>query len=175
MLNNELFISVIILILLLIVIFIIFLDFTNFLRGQPPFLPSSNREIKRILSIYDFDKKDRVVDLGSGDGRILIKLAKLGINSVGYEINPILTAYSKASIKILGYSNQAIVIQKNYLKADFSKHNVFIIYGINKIMPKIEKKLIKEAKEGSVVISNKFTFPNLKYSKNINSTYLYKL
>jgi len=175
MLIGELIFSIIILILLIIFIFIIFSDFLNFFKGQPPFLPSSKWEINRILSIYDFKKNDKVLDLGSGDARILIMLAKLGIKSVGYEINPFLVFYSRTIIKIQGCSHLIKIHRKNYLKADFSKHDVYVIYGIIRIMPKLEKKLVKEAKRGTVVICNKFTLPTLKHIKNIDSTYLYQL
>jgi len=172
---GEFIFSIIILVLLLVFIFITFSDFLNYFKGQPPFLPSSKWEINRILSIHDFKKNDKVVDLGSGDARILIKLAKLGIKSVGYEVNPFLAFYSRAIIRIQGHSDMIKIHRKNYLKADFSKNNVFIVYGITSIMPKLEKKLVKEAKKGTVVLCNKFTFPTLKHTKNIDSTYLYRL
>lgn len=175
MLIGELVFYVVVLILLISVVFIFFSDFLNFFKGYPPFLPSSKLEINNILSIHNFKKSDNIVDLGSGDARILIRLAKLGVKSVGYETKPLLVFYSRALIRVKGYSDMIIIHRKNYLNEDLSKHNVFIIYGIARIMPKLESKLLNEAEKGAVVICNKFTFPKTKHAKNIDSTYLYRL
>lgn len=128
-----------------------------------------------MLSIYHIRKEDRVVDLGSGDARILIKLAERGVRSHGYETNPLLVFLSKILIRSKKLSQHIKIFRQDLLKADLSSYNVFLVYGIRQLMPKLEEKLLKEAPKGSVIISNKFTFPNLEYKKNFSTTYLYKL
>lgn len=166
--------SLIIFFIVTIIVFTLFVDLLNFFFNRAPFLPSNKKALKSMLDIYKFKDNDRVVDLGSGDARILTKLAKKNVKSHGYEIDPFLVWFSRLKVRLLGLENLVTIEEKDFLKGDFSSFNVFIIYGIKGMMPKVESKLLQEADKGSVVISNKFTFKNLKHVRSINNVHLYK-
>jgi hypothetical protein len=107
----------------------------------------------------------RAVDLGSGDGRILVAFAEKGIAIDGYEINPLLVIYSYFLIKKRGLGKYAHVYWKSLWRVDLSQYDVIVVYGIPYIMEALEKKIQKEAKKEVRVISNMYTFPNLKRVK----------
>lgn len=66
-----------------------------------PYAPSDEDKIQRMLSLARAAKGDRAVDVGSGDGRVVIALAKIGAHATGYEVNPILYLISKIGLMVI--------------------------------------------------------------------------
>jgi cyclopropane fatty-acyl-phospholipid synthase-like methyltransferase len=138
-----------------------------------PFATLAQNRIDTMIKLLKLKKGDKVVDLGSGDGRIVIGFAKLGIEAHGYEINPILVAWSRFKIRQLGLENKAVIHFKSYWSENLSKFNAVTLYGIAHMMPRLEKKLKKELKPKSKIVSNYFSFPNLKPVKEENRVKYY--
>ncbi len=84
-------------------------------------------EIEAILEFVGDDKGSNIVDLGSGDGSILVELAKNGFSPTGYEINKLLYFVSLIKIYFQKQSSNIIVLRKNFWEEDLSKHDVIII------------------------------------------------
>ena len=137
-----------------------------------PFEPSRDDRIKTILKLASPRKKDKIVDLGSGDGRIVIAFAEKGYESHGYEINPWLVLYSIINSKIKRVKNAHFHLG-NFWNKNLSKYNTIILFQIGYIMPNLEKKIKKECKAKTKIVSNKWTFPNLKPVKKENNVKLY--
>lgn len=133
-----------------------------------PFAPLGKERIKAMFELLEIKKGKKLVDLGSGDGRIVLEASRKNLQAFGYEINPILYLISKIKLK-----NKGKVLLKNYWKQDLSKYEYVTIYGVTYIMPALEKKLLNELSPGSKVVTNHFKFPNWKYSKKLNDVYLY--
>ena len=70
-------------------------------RG-PFYVPTRRKYVPRIIAMLDLKAGDKVVDLGSGDGRLVIALAEAGAEAHGFEHNPLLVMRSKKSIKKRG-------------------------------------------------------------------------
>ncbi|MDQ3098752.1 MAG: hypothetical protein M3Q44_03330 [bacterium] len=122
----------------------------------------------------DLHNDDVVVDLGSGDGSIIIKIAEDGFVCHGYEINLFLVIYTWIRIYKRGLQRQAFVHWGNMWKVDCSKFTVVIIYGFPTIMKDLEKKLQTELQVNARVISNSFQFPVWKNSQALDEIFLYK-
>ena len=114
-----------------------------------------------------------VVDLGAGEGRLMIALAKAGATVHGYEINPFLVAKAKENIKKVGLENEVFIFCKNLWKQDLKEFDAVAIYPMGHMMKKLEKKFENELKPGTKVVSNYFTFPNWKPARAENNVYLY--
>jgi len=143
-----------------------------FLFGAP-FEPTSEKKIKKMIRLSKVKKGDKAVDLGSGDGRIVIALAKQGAEAHGYEINPFLVLISRYRIKKVGLKGKAFIHWKNFWNVDFKKYDVVMLFQFKTIMDKLEKKLKKELKPGSRVVSYYWKFPKWKNSNKIENIYLY--
>src|SRR5487761_1104611 len=74
----------------LVILILITLCFCVVLLFGAPYLPTLKPQIKGIIDLAELQTGDTVLELGCGDGRVLIAMARAGINSVGYELNPIL-------------------------------------------------------------------------------------
>lgn len=140
-----------------------------------PFAPLADNRIQTMIKLLKLKKGDKLADLGSGDGRIVIAFAKLGIESHGYEINPLLVAWSRLRIRKLGLQKKAIIHFKDFWLQDLSSFNAVTLYGIAHIMGRLEKKLKKQLKPGSKIAANYFQFPDLKPLKKENKVWYYRI
>ncbi len=143
-----------------------------FLFGAP-FEPSHKKQFDEIIKFADAKKGDRIAELGSGDGRIVIELAKKGAIVHGFEINPLLILYSKVRIKKLGLQKNAIIHWKSFWKTSLNNYNTIIIFQFHTIMRRLENKIKKEAKKNTKIISSIWEFPALKPIKKSEDVYLY--
>ena len=143
-----------------------------FLFGAP-FEPTSNKKIKKMIKLARIKKGDKAVDLGSGDGRIVIALAKAGAEAHGYEINPFLVLLSRRKIKKAGLKGRAFIHWKNFWNINFRRYNLVMLFQFHTIMDKLRKKLEKELKPKSRIVSYYWKFPKWKPIKKIENIYLY--
>ena len=143
-----------------------------FLFGAP-FEPTSEKKLKKMIKLARVRKGDRAVDLGSGDGRIVIALAREGAEAHGYEINPFLVLLSRYKIKKAGLKGKAFIHWKNFWKSNFRKYNIVMLFQFHTIMERLGKKLRKELKPKSRIVSYYWKFPNWRPSKKIENIRLY--
>jgi len=107
-----------------------------------------------MLELAGVTKDDRVVDLGSGDGRILLAASgTYGCRSVGYEIDPALVGESRARIRDRGLGALAVVEDQNLFEADLSSFSVVTLYLGEKINSRLLPQLLK-LKPGSRIVSH---------------------
>lgn len=139
-----------------------------------PYVPTTKNKVGEIINLADIGPGDKLLDLGSGDGRIVIAAARKGVQAEGFELNPILVWISRRRIKKVGLSGKAEIHFKSFWKADFSKYDVVTLFGIEKIMKPLEQKLLSELKPEGKAASFVYQFPNWKPVKSENSIYLYK-
>ena len=128
----------------------------------PPFMPTPMSIIKELIQIANISKKDIVIDLGSGDGRMLIYAARQGATAKGWEINPFLILWTRLVVYRYRVGKRVKVYLQNYHKADLSDATVVFLYNLPPHMPKLEQKLQKDLQKGTTIISYKFTLPTLK-------------
>ncbi len=142
-------------------------------RG-PFYVPTKRRYLPRIIGMLDLKSGEKVVDLGSGDGRLVAAFAEVGVEAHGYEHNPLLVMYSKQAFKKQRLKGKAFVHMRNFWDADLSSFDGVVVYGIPYIMSRLEEKLRKELKPGARVVSNAFPFPNWEPIAKEKTIYLYR-
>jgi 16S rRNA A1518/A1519 N6-dimethyltransferase RsmA/KsgA/DIM1 with predicted DNA glycosylase/AP lyase activity len=124
-----------------------------------PWLPVRKQDIEAALDLVVINPSDVVIDLGSGDGRLLFAAAEKGASVIGYELNPFMVWLSRRRLKRFG--TRAVIHRKNLLEADLSRATVIYIFGIDSIMPKIVAKLLHEAPRDARIISFAFALDGL--------------
>jgi cyclopropane fatty-acyl-phospholipid synthase-like methyltransferase len=139
-----------------------------------PFVPSSWERLDSMVELADAKPGEKSIDLGSGDGRVVIALAKLGVMAFGYEVDPELVKKALNNIKEANLDGNAFIICTNYWEENLSEYDLITIYGITSIMPRLEEKLKKELKPGARVVSNFFTFPSWDPAVEKGDVYVYQ-
>jgi 16S rRNA A1518/A1519 N6-dimethyltransferase RsmA/KsgA/DIM1 with predicted DNA glycosylase/AP lyase activity len=157
---------------LVIGLFIIIISFTFVLLIGAPFLPTLNSQIQDIFKLLDLRPGDLLIELGSGDGKILRAAAKRGIISVGYEANPLLVLYSW--LLSWRYRKLIIIHWKNFWHVSIASADGVYVFLLNPYMKKLERKIISEIKKPIKVVSFTFAFPGRKPIKEINGLRLYE-
>ncbi|MFA5813860.1 MAG: methyltransferase domain-containing protein [Patescibacteria group bacterium] len=136
------------------------------------FAPTPLLDVRKMISLANLSKKDLLLDIGSGDGRIIFEAAKTGAKCVGIEVQPLLAWWSKRKLKRLGLTN-AEIIKGNFWQRSFSDVDILTLFFIPHKMKKLYEKIQNEMKPGSRVISYYFQFPDWQYFKKDDKVYLY--
>jgi protein-L-isoaspartate O-methyltransferase len=137
-----------------------------FLVQGPPYVASDDESTAGMLKMVKHYKPQRILDMGSGDGKLIILLAGQGYQVDGVELNPLLVWRSRRAIKRAGLADKASVRWGNFWTYDSGGYDLVTLYVIKHIMPRLEKKLSAELAPGSIVVSNYFVFPNLQPVKH---------
>lgn len=139
-----------------------------------PFVPSSPDRLEVMMELAAVKPGQKTVDLGSGDGRVVIAMAKAGAEAHGIEINPKLIAEARENIAEEELENKAFIHEMNFWDCNLGQYDIVSVYGITSIMERLEKKCLTEMKPGAKVVSNYFTFPNWTPAQFKKNVYLYK-
>jgi len=137
-----------------------------------PFVPTHNKNLETIFSSIRLPKDALVVDLGSGDGRLLRLAAQKGYRAVGYELNPILVLISRYRLR--NYPEATVHLQ-NFWEADVTQANLVFTFLATKYMKKLNKIIVPQMKKGSYFASYAFEVPDLELLHKKQSVNMYKL
>lgn len=126
--------------------------------GEVPFVPTPIEVVDRMLELAEVKKGDMIYDLGSGDGRIIIRAAKkYGARGVGVEIDPGLVRKSRAQARDEGVEHLVEFREQDALKVDVSPATVVTLYMLPEFNVKLRPILWKQLRPGSRVVSHDFT------------------
>jgi SAM-dependent methyltransferase len=123
-----------------------------------PWLPTLNPQTEAALALADLKPGQTIIDLGSGDGRLLKAAAKRGLNAIGYEINPYM--YLISLIVTFRYRRRVKIHLADFWTAKLPEAEVIYVFLLQKLMTKLEAKLNSELTRPTAVISLAFEIPN---------------
>ena len=131
-----------------------------------PYFPTPISIVEKMLQLGELKAGEKMFDLGSGDGRIVIVAAqKYKADGTGVEFDESLWRQSSDRIKTLGLSNTAHIIHGDLLKQDYSSADLITVYllpvGNEKVTPMLEKQL----KKGTRIVAHDFEFKDWKPEK----------
>ncbi|XP_013370444.1 PREDICTED: protein FAM173B isoform X2 [Chinchilla lanigera] len=124
-----------------------------------PFVPATAKQIENVVKMLRL-RRGSLVDIGSGDGRVVIAAAKEGFTAVGYELNPWLVWYSRYRAWREGVHGSATFYISDLWKVSFSQYSNVVIFGVPQMMPQLERKLELELEDHARVIACRFPFPH---------------
>jgi SAM-dependent methyltransferase len=159
--------------ILLLLALIVVLSFGWVLIRGAPYLPTLRKQIKCAFELADLKPGATIIELGSGDGRVLIAAAKAGLKAVGYELNPLLFIYSR--IRTRRFGKQIKVIFGDFWLASWPRADAIYVFQLSRLMDRVERKIRQEGLENVIVISFAFKFKNLDPIKQKDGVYLYRL
>jgi hypothetical protein len=129
-------------------------------RGVP-FVPLWRYQLQKIQEHIHFDNPEdiRLVDLGSGDGRVLFLFEQLGVRDLtGYEINwwAIFNAWFFGYLK----HSRAKFFNKNFNSISLERFNVAFCYLMPNVLNGLQEKFLRELPPGARIISYAFEITN---------------
>lgn len=153
--------------------FIVVLLFSFVVAFGAPFLPTLSKRVDDAVELLELKKGDTLLELGSGDGRLLKAVAKNGVYAVGYELNPILVLYSK--IYTWRYRKYVSVRWGNYWKSKWPKADAVYVFLLNPYMSKLHNKVTQYSNNRELtVVSFAFQINEKKPNKELSSMFQYK-
>lgn len=130
---------------------------------------------KRSSAVAWLAGQQKVAEIGSGNGEMLLRLAKGNSEVHGYEINPFLVWVSRRRIRKAGLSDRVFAHWQNLWQASFAEYDGIYIYGLPFLLEKLERKLAEELRPGSKVASIAFPFPHWEAAQEEGRVFLYEL
>jgi len=137
-------------------------------RTGGPYVPTPPVVVEAMLKLANVGPKDYVIDLGSGDGRIVLLAAtQYKAGGLGVDIDPELVERANASARKLGVADRVQFKVQDVLVADISRATVMTLYLLPGMMASLQKKLLAELKPGTRIVSHDFTFDRWKPDRTI--------
>lgn len=122
-----------------------------------PFVPTPIEVVDKMLELADIKKGDVLYDLGSGDGRIVIRAAqKYGIRAVGIEVDSLLLAEARKAAQAAGVSHLVQFRAEDALKADISRATVVTLYMLPWFNEAMKPNFKKMLKPGARIVAHDF-------------------
>jgi hypothetical protein len=137
-----------------------------FAQQQPdivvPFVPTPQVTVDEMLRMAGVGPKDFVLDLGSGDGRIVITAAKkFGARGLGVDLDHHLVVQSEEGARQAGVEERAKFIQQDIFKTDLGQATVITMYLLPFIVRRLRPSLLA-LKPGTRIVSHDFDMEDWK-------------
>jgi precorrin-6B methylase 2 len=137
-------------------------------RLDVPYVPTPQNVVDHMLNMAKLTKDDVHIDLGSGDGRIVITAAKRGARSTGIDLNPTRIAEANENAKKAGVADRVTFIQGNLFEMDISKANVLTMYLLQGVNLQLRPRILADLRPGSRVVSHAFTMNEWEADQHAN-------
>ncbi len=135
-----------------------------------PYVPSPPEIVEKMLELAQVDSHDRVYDLGSGDGRIVIMaVQKFGAQAVGIELDEKLYEESSKRIAELGLEQRAKIIHGNMFDSYIRPATVVTLYLLTSVNERLRPVLEKQLRPGTRIVSHDFQVPGWKPEKVVKA------
>jgi tRNA G37 N-methylase Trm5 len=123
-----------------------------------PYVPTPQEVVERMLDLAKVTKDDFVVDLGCGDGRIVVTAAsKYGARGLGVDIDPVRIEEANANAKAAGVTRLVEFKLQDALKTDVSHATVVTTYLLSQSNLKVRPLITRQLKPGSRIVTHSFS------------------
>lgn len=139
-----------------------------------PYVVSENTTLDDLFKLIEVKPGQKTLDMGSGDGRIVIEMARRGAEAYGIEI---IEKYFRRSLWKIAQANlegKAFIHKKDFWDENLSSFDIITIYPMAAIMDELKEKLNLEVRKGAIVVINGFKIPDRKIWKEKGFTFVYK-
>jgi hypothetical protein len=141
---------------------------TELARTGGPFVPTPQAVVDAMLEIAKVGPQDFVVDLGSGDGRIVLTAAqRYHARGLGIDIDPELVKSSNAAADKRGLSSRVSFREQDVLAARIEDATVVTLYLLPGMMHELQSKFTRELRPGTRIVSHDFLFGDWKADREV--------
>lgn len=134
-----------------------------------PYLPTLRTQVEAAFELLNLKKGNTLLELGCGDGKVLVAAAQKGYKAVGVELNPLLFVISW--LRSLPYRGQVRVIWGDYWRVEWPDSDGVFVFLVDKYMPKLDVKMKNYKKP---LASVAFKIPNREITAQKSGVFLYR-
>ncbi|HUQ25321.1 MAG TPA: methyltransferase domain-containing protein [Burkholderiales bacterium] len=126
-------------------------------KNAGPYVPSPQSVVSDMLRYADVSSSDFLIDLGSGDGRIVLTAAKVfGARGFGVEIKEDLVKRANEAAKTQGLADRVKFLKQDLFKTDISQASVITMYLLPDTVNMLKDKLLTELRPGTRIVSHDY-------------------
>ena len=138
---------------------------------EVPFVRTAPQVVDAMLKLAEVRNSDFVIDLGCGDGRIVVAAAqKFGARGRGVDFNPRRIEEARANAREAGVSDRVDFVQGNFFEAGVSDATVVTLYLSSGVNVKLRPRLLRELKVGSRIVSHIFDMGDWEADKTADES-----
>src|SRR3954454_20581981 len=126
-------------------------------KDAGPYVPSPESVVSDMLRYAEVGPSDFLIDLGSGDGRIVLTAAKIfGARGFGVEIKEDLVRRSNEAAQKEGLADRVKFLKQDLFKTDMSQATVITMYLLPDTVNLLKDKFLSELKPGTRIVSHDY-------------------
>lgn len=153
-----------------------------------PYVPATTKQVENVFkAVRTFSSNNnmlighpsktnlvKLVDLGSGDGRIVFEAAKRGYHATGVELNAMLYFYSKFktltswSSKNSSELHRPVFKRANFWNINMNEYDLIVVFGVQEMMKDLASKLKEEMKPNTLIVSCRYPISFYKSIYNLD-------
>jgi len=122
-----------------------------------PYVSTPHAVVDKMLELAGVGPGDYVIDLGSGDGRIVIAAAKRGAVGHGVELDPELVEKSEKNAVESGVTGRVMFLEEDIFETDFSQASVITMYLLSTVNIELRPRLLNMLEPGTRIVSHSFS------------------
>ena len=136
-----------------------------------PYVPILRKQTQELFKIAELAPGQTLIDLGSGDGRLLRAAASRGVRCIGYEINPYLVLISR--VVCWRYRNMVTIHTADIWHITLPPADIIYIFALDRYMSRLDQKFQSEIDRPTLVVSYIFEIPARKAIRATSNTHVY--
>lgn len=148
--------------------------------GDVPYVPTPAVIVEAMLKLGRIQPADFVIDLGCGDGRIVVMAAeKFGARGLGYDLNPERISEANDNARKAQVTERVKFVVKNLFEAEVRQATLVTLYLLPDVNLRLRPRLLRELKTGTRIVSHSFDMgewkPDQKLELNGKTLYLWEV
>lgn len=157
--------------MLILVLLLIVLPFGIGAVLGAPYVPILRKQTQELFKIAELVPGQTLIDLGSGDGRLLRAAASQGVRCIGYEINPYLVLISK--VVCWRYRDMVTIHTADIWHITLPPADIIYIFALDRYMSRLDRKFQSEIDRPTLVVSYIFEIPARKAIRATSNMHVY--
>lgn len=150
---------------------VLLICFAGVLLFGAPYLPTLKPQVKTALKLADLRPGHTLLELGCGDGKVLIAAAQQGVQVVGYELNPLLACIAWARTR--RYRKQVKVVWGDFWRAEWPPADAVFVFLLPRYMAKLDARCADYPHRPLKLVSFAFPIQGKQPARRAKGVFLY--
>lgn len=138
----------------------------------PPYVPTMRAQIDAALDMLDLKEGETLLELGSGDGRVMLAAARRGLKVVGIELNPVLVVFSW--LLTWKYRKNVHIVWASYWGPQWPRADAIFTFMLPKYMGKLDRRIELWRPKAMKLASFAFAVPGKEPIQKQKGIFLYE-